>query len=179
MTRWDFEPGHTSVTFAVRHMMITIVRGHYKNVQGTLYFDPAEPSKASVDVSIEAASCSTEEAERDAHLRSADFLDCATHPAIRFRSTSVEQTGFNSYQITGDLTIRGITHAVRLDASYYGPVDTPFNNTRIGFLATTRINREDFGVRWNAPMPGGGSVVGKEVELTIDVEAIRASSQRV
>lgn len=174
MTRWDFEPGHTSVTFAVRHMMITMVRGQYRNIQGTLYFDAADPSKSSVEVSIEAARCSTEEPERDAHLRSADFLDCANHPAIHFKSTQVEQTGFSTYKIAGDLTLRGITRSVTLDAHYYGPVDTPFNNTRIGFLATTRINREDFGITWSAPMPGGGYVVAKEIELTIDVEAIRA-----
>jgi len=174
MTRWDFEPGHTSVAFAVRHMMITIVRGQYRNIKGALYFDPTEPSKASVEVDIDAASCSTEEPDRDAHLKSADFLNCANHPTIRFKSTQVERTGFSTYKIAGDLTIRGITRPVTLDAYYYGPVDTPFNNTRIGFLATTRINREDFGVSWNAPMPSGGYVVAKEVELTIDVEAIRA-----
>lgn len=174
MTRWDFEPGHTSVTFAVRHMMITMVRGQYKNLTGTLYFDAAEPSQASVEVKIEAANFSTEEPERDAHLRSGDFLDVANHPTIQFRSTHVEVTSCSTYKITGDLTLRGITRPVTLDAHYFGPVETPFQNTRLGFLATTRIHREDFGVSWNAPMPRGGYVVAKEVELTIDVEAIRA-----
>ena len=173
-TRWDFEPGHTSIAFAARHMMITIVRGQYKNVKGTLYFDPSDPAHSSVEVTIEAAGFSTEEPERDAHLRSADFLDVERFPAIHFRSTHVEATGYSTYQITGDLTLRGVTRPVTLEAHYYGPVDTPFNNTRIGFVATTRIRREDFDVNWNNPMPGGGYVVAKEVDLTIDVEAIRA-----
>ena len=174
ITRWDFEPGHTSVTFAARHMMITIVRGQYKNLQGSLYFDPSDLAHSSVEVTIEAASFSTEDVERDAHLRSADFLDVEHFPAIHFQSTHVEATGYSTYQIAGDLTIRGTTRPVTLDAHSYGPVDTPLNNTRIGFFATTRIHREDFGVSWNNPMPGGGWVVAKEVELTIDVEAIRA-----
>ena len=174
MARWDFEPGHSSVTFAARHMMITIVRGQYKNLKGTLYFDAADPARSSVEVKIEAANFSTEEAERDAHLRSADFLDVQNHPIIHFQSTHVEATGYSTYKITGNLTVRGTTRPVTLDAHYDGPVDTPYNNTRIGFLATTRINREDFGVSWNSPMPGGGYVVAREVELTIDVEAIRA-----
>ena len=172
--RGDFEPGHTSVTFAARHMMITIVRGQYKNLKGTLHFDPADLAHSGVEVTIEAANFSSEEPERDAHLRSADFLDVENHPMIHFQSTHVEATGYSTYKITGDLTLRGKTLPVTLDAHSYGPVDTPFNDTRIGFLATTRIHREDFGVSWNNPMPGGGYVVAKEVELTIDVEAIRA-----
>ena len=155
-------------------MMITIVRGQYKNLQGALYFDPSDPAHSAVEVVIEAGDFSTAEPERDAHLRSDDFLDVENFPAIHFKSTHVEATGFSTYKITGDLTIRGVTRPVTLDAHYYGPVDTPFHNTRIGFLATTRIKREDFGVSWNNPMPDGGYVVAKEVELTIDVEAIRA-----
>ena len=155
-------------------MMITIVRGQYKNLKGTLYFDPAAPAHSSVEVAIDAASFSSEEPERDAHLRSADFLDVEHFPVIHFKSTHVEATGYSTYKIAGDLTIRGKTLPVTLDAHSYGPVDTPFSNTRIGFLATTRIKREDFGVSWNNPMPGGGYVVAKEVELTIDVEAVRA-----
>ncbi len=175
MPLWNFEPGHCSAEFAVRHMMITIVRGQYKNISGTLQFDPAHPESSSVEVTINAAGFSTEEKERDEHLRSADFLDVAHHPTIKFKSTTVEVTGTNHCKVTGNLTLRGTTRPVTLDIEYFGPVDTPFNNTRMGFLAVTRINREDFGVSWNAPMPGGGWVVGKEVVITIDVEAIRTS----
>ena len=173
MAVWHFEPGHTSVEFAVRHMMVTIVRGSYKNVRGSMRFDPTDPPNCAVEVSIDAASFSTEEPERDAHLRSSDFLDVENHPKITFKSIHVEATGTNHYRVTGDLTIRVTTRLVTLDVIFFGPVDTPFGNTRMGFLATTRINREDFGVSWNAPMPGGGWVVAKEVEVTIDIEAIR------
>jgi polyisoprenoid-binding protein YceI len=174
MPLWNFEPGHSSAAFAVRHMMITIVRGHFKNISGALDFDPAHPGRASVEVSIDAASFSTEEPDRDAHLRSADFLDVAHYPKIQFKSTNVEICGYNKFKLTGDLTIRGVTRPVTLDGEFLGPVDTPFNNTRMGFLATTRIRREDFGVSWNSPMPGGGVVVASDVDITLDVEAIRA-----
>ncbi len=174
MTTWHFEPGHSAAEFAVRHMMVTIVRGHYKNIKGTIQFDPANPAGASVEVTIGAASLSTEDKERDEHLRGADFLDCANCPTITFKSTRVELTGYNKCKVVGNLTLRGKTRPVTLDVEYFGPVDTPFKNTRMGFLAKTRINREEFGVSWNAEMPAGGPVVGREVEITIDVEAIRA-----
>ncbi len=173
MPVWTFEPGHTCAEFAVRHMMVTIVRGYFKNIGGMLKFDLADPASSSVEVTLDAASFSTEEKERDEHLRGADFLDVANHPTITLKSTHIEVTGYNTCKLTGNLTIRGTTRLVTLDVEHFGPVDTPFGNTRMGFLARTRINREDFGVSWNAPMPGGGSVVGREVEITIDVEAIR------
>ena len=174
MPVWNFEPGHTSATFAVRHMMVTIVRGHFKNLSGAVQFDPGDPAGGSVEVTIDAASFSTEEPERDAHLRSADFFDAANHPTIKFKSTGVEICGYNKFKVAGDLTIRGVTRPVTLDGEFLGPVDTPFNNTRMGFLATARIRREDFGVSWNSPMPGAGFVVASDVEIMIDVEAIRA-----
>jgi polyisoprenoid-binding protein YceI len=175
MAVWEFEPGHTSAEFAVRHMMVTIVRGHFKNLKGRLHFDRSDPAGCSVDATIDAASFSTEEPQRDAHLRSADFLDVANYPTINFKSTSVEATGTNHCKVAGHLTIRGVTRPVTLDVEYFGPVDTPFNNTRMGFLAKTRIDRYEFGVSWNSPMPDGGWVVGKEVEITLDAEAIRVS----
>ena len=174
MPLWHFEPGHTSAEFAVRHMMITWVRGQYKNLSGTFQFDPSDPAGGAVEVTINAANFATEEKERDEHLRSADFLDVANHPTITFKSTHVEVTGHNCCKVTGDLTIRGTTRPVTLDVQHFGPVDTSFANTRIGFLVTAKINREDFGVSWNSAMPGLGFVVAKEVEITIDVEAIRA-----
>ncbi len=173
MPLWTFEPGHTCAEFAVRHMMVTIVRGYFKNLKGSFQFDPADPASSTVEVKIDAGSFTTEEKERDEHLRSADFLDVAKHPTITFKSTRLEVTGYNKCKLTGNLTIRGATRPVTLDVEYFGPVDTPFNNTRMGFLATTRINREDFGVSWNAPMPSGGYVVAKDVDITLDVEAIR------
>ena len=120
MPTWEFEPGHTSATFAVRHMMITIVRGHFKNLKGKFHFDPADPARGSIEVTIDAASFSTAEPERDAHLRSADFLDVANYPTITFKSTSVEPTGTNHSKVTGDLTIRGVTRPVILEVEYFG-----------------------------------------------------------
>lgn len=173
MTVWHFEPGHTSCEFAVRHMMVTIVRGSYKNVKGTVRFDPADPAGGSVEVTIDAGAFSTEEKDRDDHLRSADFLDVTNHPKITFKSTQVELSGYNHFALTGDLTIRGVTRPVTLHGQFWGPVLSPFGNTRMGFLATTRVNREEFGVSWNSAMPSGGFVVGKYVDITIDIEAIR------
>ncbi len=174
MAIWDFEPGHSSAEFAVRHMMVTWVRGWYKNLRGQLYWDPKQPGDGAIEVEIPAGGFTTEEPERDAHLRSVDFLDVEHFPVIRYRSRQIELTGNRKLHVHGELMLRGITRPVTLEVDEcLGPVDTPFNNTRLGFLAHTRINREDFGASWDSPMPGGGRVVGKYVYITLDIEAIR------
>src|SRR5262245_54398221 len=160
MTRWTFNEAHTAAEFCVRHMMITYVRGTFKNLQGTLEFDPDRPVDAWTQVSIDAATLWSGEPERDEHLRSEDFLDVAHHPRIVFRSTSVVPVARNEYRVTGDLSIRGVTRAVSLDVRYLGQARSPFNDTRIGFTATARINRHDFGVSWNADLRDTGFVVG-------------------
>lgn len=180
MAKWFFEPGHTAVEFCVRHMMVTHVRGHFKNVHGTLFFDPANPSAASVEASIDAAGIWTGETDRDAHLKSADFLDVEKHPKITFKGNRVELAGANEAVLTGELTIRGVTRAVPLRVQYLGQWQTPWwedgadrgPKTRAGFVAKTSINRHDFGVSWNAPLERGGVVVGNTIEITIDGEAI-------
>jgi len=180
MAKWFFEPGHTAVEFCVRHMMVTHVRGHFKNVHGTLFFDPANPRSASVEVTIDAAGIWTGEADRDAHLTSADFLDVEKHPKITFKGNQVEITGATEAVLTGDLTIRGVTRTVPLRVQYLGQWQTPWwedgvdkgPKTRAGFVGTTSINRHDFGVSWNAPLDSGGVVVGNTIEITIDAEAI-------
>lgn len=180
MAKWFFEPGHTAAEFSVRHMMVTYVRGHFKNIRGTLVFDPANPSAASVEVTIDAAGIWTGEAERDAHLRSADFLDVERHPKITFRGNQVEILGANDAVLTGELTIRGVTRTVPLRVRYLGQWQTPWweegvdkgPKSRAGFAAATTINRLDFGVSWNAPLEKDGIVVGNTVEITIDAEAI-------
>lgn len=176
MARWKFEPGHTAAEFCVRHMMVTYVRGHFKNIAGALEFDPGRPELGSVELEIAAATLLSDEPERDAHLQSADFLDVANHPKILFRSTRVEPTARNEYKVIGDLTIRGVTRPVVLDVRYLGQARSPFDDTRAGFTATARIDRHDFGVSWNSDMKDGGVVVGAEVLITIDVEAIRESA---
>ncbi len=173
MARWRFEPGHTAAEFCVRHMMITYVRGHFKNIHGTLEFDTQHPENGSVEMTINAAELWSGEPDRDAHLRSADFLDVANHPTITFRSTKVRPIARNEYLVTGDLTIRGVTRSVQLDVRYAGLGKSPFDDTRIGFTATTKINRHDFGVSWNSPMKDSGLVVGDDVLIYIDAEAIQ------
>jgi len=172
MARWVIQDVHTAAEFCVRHMMITNVRGHFKNIGGTLDFDPDYPEQASAQVTFDAATLWSGEPERDDHLRSDDFLDVERYPTISFRSTKVEPTARNEYRVTGDLTIRGVTRPVALEVRYLGQGRSPFDDTRAGFTATARINRHDFGVSWNSAMQDGGVVVGDEVLINIDAEAI-------
>ena len=180
MAEWFFEPGHTAAEFCARHMMVTHVRGHFKNVQGTLEFDPRNPCESRVEVRIDAKSLWTGEPDRDAHLRSADFLDVEHHPEITFTGDKVELVGDHDYILLGRLTIRGISRDVSLKVSYLGQWATPWweggvdkgPKTRAGFLAQTLINRHDFGVTWNSALDKGGFVVGNEVQITIDAEAV-------
>jgi polyisoprenoid-binding protein YceI len=180
MAKWTFEPGHTAAEFCVRHMMVTYVRGHFKNVHGTLEFDPKRPRDSSTEVVIDAKELWTGEPERDRHLKSADFLDVDNYPQITFRGNEIEVASEQDYMLTGNLTIRGVTRKVTLNVRYLGQWKTPWwedgvdkgPKIRAGFLATTKINRHDFGVSWNSILDQGGIVVGNEVEITLDVEAI-------
>ena len=181
MTRWFFEPGHTAAEFRARHMMVTWVRGHFKNIRGALEFDSANPRAASVEATIDARGIWTGEPDRDAHLRSADFLDVEHHPTITFKGGEVEPVGEHEYLVRGDLTIRGVTRQVTLNVRHLGQWQTPWwddgadkgPRIRAGFVATTTINRHDFGVNWNDTMDRGGIVVGNNVDITLDIEAIR------
>jgi polyisoprenoid-binding protein YceI len=181
MARWFFEPGHTAAEFCARHMMVCHVRGYIKNVHGTLEFDPDQPTASALEATLDARGLWSGEPDRDAHLKSADFLDVERYPTITFRSRAVEVSGVDEFKVRGDLTIRGVTRPVTLDVRYLGQWPTPWweggvdkgPKTRAGFLATTRINRKDFGVNWNAELDRGGVVVSNDVDLTIDVEAIR------
>jgi len=180
MARWFLEPGHTAAEFCVRHMMVTYVRGHFKNVHGNLDFDDEDPARGTVEVTIDAQGLWTGEPERDAHLRGADFLDVEHHPEIRYTGRVTRLLGASDYQILGDLTIRGTTRPVLLDVRCTGRWSTPWweggvdlgPKLRSGFIATARINRHDFGVSWNSPLENGGFVVGDDVLITIDAEAI-------
>jgi polyisoprenoid-binding protein YceI len=164
-------------------MMVTHVRGHFKNVHGSLEFDPSLPQASSVEATIDTRGLWSGEADRDAHLRSPDFLDVERFPAMTFRSRAVHLKSPNEALVTGDLTIRGVTKHVELDVHYLGQWETPWwedgvdkgPKTRAGFVATARIDRHDFGVSWNSPLARGGIVVGNEVVITIDAEAILQS----
>jgi polyisoprenoid-binding protein YceI len=180
MAKWKFEPGHTAAEFSVRHMMVTNVRGHFKNVTGTLEFDPNSRSICNVEIIIDAKQIWTGEPDRDAHLRSADFLDVERYPEIRFKGGEVKLTGQNDCILTGELTIKDVTLPVALQVRHLGQWQTPWweggvdrgPKTRAGFMARAKINRHDFGVSWNSPLLGNGMVVGDDVEITIDAEAI-------
>lgn len=173
MAQWNFDPTHSAAGFSARHMMITTVRGEFKNVQGTVNFDPANPAASSVEATIYTNEMtSTGLADRDNHLRSADFLDVENYPTITFKSTKVESTGEGTAKITGDLTIRGVTRPVTIDAEFLGQTVSPFGDTRAGFFGSTSINREDFGLTWNMALETGGWLVGKEIKITLDVESV-------
>lgn|SRR5487761_197384 len=184
MAEWFFEPGHTAAEFSVRHMMVTWVRGHFKNLRGKLNFDPMSPGDSRVEVRIDAGTIWTGEPARDAHLRSADFLDVEHYPEIVFTGDRVGVAGDHDYVLTGRLTIRGVTRDTTLKVRYLGQWKTPWwednvdkgPKTRAGFIAETTINRHDFGVSWNSVLDRGGVVVGHSVEIKIDAEAILESA---
>jgi polyisoprenoid-binding protein YceI len=174
MTKWNIDPDHSVASFAVRHLMITNIRGTVTGVTGTILFDPAALENSSVEASLPLAGLSTGNKKRDEHLMSADFFDVVHFAAITFRSTKVEKTGINRGKITGDLTLRGVTRSVTMEAEYFGPIKSPADlggETTMGFAASVTINREDFGIMWNLPFDNGNLVVGKDVDITLDIEA--------
>lgn len=177
MAQWNLDPAHTAAEFSARHMMITTVRGGFRNITGTINYDPDNPAAASVEAVIDVNTfTSTGIQQRDDHLRSADFLDIANYPTITFKSTKVEPKGDGKHgKVTGDLTIRGVTRPVTLNVEFLGQAKDPWGGTRIGFHATTRINREDWGLNWNMALEAGGWLVGKDVTLNVDVEAVLAA----
>ena len=179
MSRWLFEPGHTAAAFSARHMMVTEVRGHFKDVHGTLDWDE-DTGACRVEAVLDARGIWTGEPARDAHLRSPDFLDAERYPVIRFQAAGWRRTGANDSLLTGEVTIRGVTRPVTLEVSHLGRWRTPWweggvdkgPKTRAGFTARAKINRHDFGVSWNGSLPDNGVVVGDIVDITIDAEAV-------
>ena len=173
-TQWQIDPAHTAAHFSVRHLMISNVRGEFSKVSGNATIDPADPSRSSVEVSIEMASINTREPQRDEHLRSADFFDVANHPTMTFRSKTITSAGPEHFKVTGDLTIRGVTKVVTFDVEGpTPPVKDPWGNVRAGINATTKISRKDFGVAFNAILEGGGVVVGDEVSIALEAELLQ------
>jgi polyisoprenoid-binding protein YceI len=177
MARWRVNTNHSAAEFAVRHMMVTWVRGLFTKVTGTLSFDPLTVAASSVEVEIDAGSIFTGVDKRDNHLKSDDFLGVETYPTITFKSTRVESVALDHAWIHGDLTMRGVTRPLVLDAHWSGPAH--FNDegtlyTSFGFRAETMINREDFGMVWNTEMEHGGVMVGKHVYISLDLETDRA-----
>jgi polyisoprenoid-binding protein YceI len=175
-TTWTLDPAHTLVEFTAKHMMITNVRGRFSNVEGSIVVDNENPNDSSVSVELDAASIDTRVEQRDQHLRSADFLDVENYPKVTFRSTKVEGASFEpgeSFRLTGDLTIRGTTREVVLDATYEGRGRDPWGGERVSFSADTKIDRRDFGLTWNAALEAGGVLVGNDLRLHIEAQAVR------
>ena len=176
-TTWTIDPAHTLVEFSAKHMMITTVKGRFADVKGTVVIDEANPDRSSVEAEMAVASISTGVEQRDGHLRSADFLDADNFPAITFVSRRVEgayTVPGETFRVVGDLTIRGTTREVTLEASYDGRGRDPWGGERVSFNATTKIDRRDFGLTWNQALETGGILVGNEIKISLEVQAVKA-----
>ena len=172
LTNYTIDTAHSSVGFSVRHMVVAKTRGRFTKFSGAFAFDPQDASKSHVAVTIDVSSIETHDAQRDGHLKSADFFDAENHKEITFKSKRVEGSGAD-LKVIGDLTIRGTTHEVALDVEYAGGGKDPWGNERAGFSGKTSINRKDYGLTWNSTLETGGLLVGEKVEIEIDVEAIK------
>lgn len=170
---YAIDPTHSRIGFVARHAMVTKVRGNFNEFEGTGYFDADHPENSTVELAISAASIDTRNADRDAHLSSNDFFDTENHRELRFVSTAVEQVDDANYRVTGDLTIKGVTHPVTVDFEYTGTAVDPFDNQRIGLEGTAKVNRKHWGLNWNAALDAGGVLVSEKVTLEIEVSAIR------
>jgi polyisoprenoid-binding protein YceI len=168
VTTWHTDPTHTDVQFSAKHMMVTTVRGKFTDVDGTLTLDQDRPEASSGSFTVKAASLESGVAQRDGHLRSADFFDAETHPDITFVSTDVRSKGGNDFAVTGDLTIRGTSGPITFDVEFLG-LYQGFTGRRAGFHATAKLNREDWDLTWNIALESGGWLVGKEIKLEIDL----------
>ena len=174
---WNIDTAHSSILFAVRHLVFAKVRGRFGTWSGKVEL-PADLTGGSVEVEIEAASIDTGVADRDSHLRSPDFLDAERFPRLRFKSTRVENAGGDRYRIHGALTIRDVTREIVLDAEYGGKAKDPWGNQRVAFTATTSIDRGDFGLEWNQILEAGGLLVGERVDIDIEVQAVEAAASQ-
>jgi polyisoprenoid-binding protein YceI len=174
-TTWNIDPAHSSAEFKVKHMMISNVKGSFSGLSGVLTEQAIDSTLSHVEASVPVATVSTGDAQRDGHLKSADFFDAEKYPTLDFKSTKVERKG-DAYEVTGDLTIHGVTKPAKFAVDGpSAPGKDPWGNTRIGLSATTKINRKDFGLAWNAALETGGFLVGDEIAITLEVELIKAA----
>jgi polyisoprenoid-binding protein YceI len=172
---YALDAAHTRIGFVARHAMVTKVRGSFNEFEGTVVLDGADPSRSSARVTIKAESIDTRNAQRDAHLRSNDFLDMAAHPEITFVSTAARLVDDTTFELTGDLTVKGVTREVTIPFSYEGTAKDPFGNVRVGFEGSTAINRKDFGVTYNAALETGGVLVSDRIVLEFEVSAVKTA----
>jgi polyisoprenoid-binding protein YceI len=170
-TTYEIDSAHSGAQFAVKHLVVSTVRGRMGQVTGVMQFDESDPAKSSVEATIDVRGIDTNDAKRDEHLRAPDFFDVAKYPTITFKSKSAARVADGKYKVTGDLTIKGVTKEVILDVEgATTPIKDPFGNIKLGGVARTKINRQDFGVSWSKTMDGGGLVVGNEIDIIIDIE---------
>ena len=173
---YELDPTHSRIGFVARHAMVTKVRGSFNEFAGSGYFDAEDPSRSHLELTIQASSIDTRNADRDGHLRSNDFFAMDEHPEIRFSSTAVEALDGTTYRVSGDLTIKGTTKPVTVDFDFEGAAVDPFGNHRIGLEGRTTINRKDWGVSWNAALDAGGVLVSEKVTLELEVSAIKVEA---
>ena len=172
-TTWAIDPAHTHVEFAVKHLMISTVRGRFGVVSGTVVTDDADPAKGFAEIEIDAASIDTRESQRDAHLKSADFFHVEEHPKLIFKSKRVTDVKGDKFKLVGDLTIHGVTREVTLDVTSGGRGKDPWGGERSAFSATTSIKRGDYGLTWNQALEAGGILVGDDIKISLDVELVK------
>jgi polyisoprenoid-binding protein YceI len=174
-TTWNIDPAHTVAEFKVKHMMIANVKGHFSKVSGVLTRDESDPAKDRIEATIEAASVQTRDEQRDAHLKSPDFFHVEKFPTLHFKSTGVSVVSEGELSVEGDLTIHGVTRKVRFAVEGpTPPARDPWGNTRIGLSASTKINRKDFGLTWNAALETGGILVGDDITITLDAQFVKS-----
>jgi polyisoprenoid-binding protein YceI len=168
---YKVDPTHSEVFFQVRHL-VTKVRGRFSDFEGTINYNEASPEKSSVEFSIKTSSIDTSVSDRDTHLRSADFFSAEEHPTLTFRSKSIKKTGGESFDVVGDLSVRGTTKEIHLPVTFLGNATDPWGGKRIGFEAETTVNRKDYGLNWNAALETGGFLVGDDVKITLSIQAV-------
>ena len=176
VTQWDFDLTHSSINFHIRHLMVSKVHGRFTKWNGTLELDEQDLTKSRVSVEIDPASIDTQEPKRDTHLRSADFFEVEKFPAMTFKSTKITREGDDRFKVTGDLTIRGVTHPVTLDVEGGAQVKDPWGGTRTGFSARTSISRKEFGLTWNVALEAGGFMLADKLDITLEIEAVKKAA---
>lgn len=175
MSKWVIDSDHSVAAFVVRHMMVANVHGQFNKISGRIHFDPSDVTKSAVEAIIDVSGIYTGIQKRDDHLRSPDFFDVEKYPSMTFKSTKTEITEKKQLKVFGDLTIHGITKHIAIDVAYSGPEHSPYGETSMGFTATATINREDYGIMWNVELKNSGFMVGKEIQIMLDIEADLAS----
>jgi polyisoprenoid-binding protein YceI len=175
---WNIDSTHSGINFSIRHMVVSKVRGRFAKYTGTVDLNDGDLTRSFVEATIDASSIDTGTPQRDAHLRGPDFFDVEKYPELRFRSTRIEKVQGDRYRLVGDLTIRDVTREVSLDVEYGGRATDPWGNERIGFIATTSLDRKDFGLQWNQVLEAGGVLVGDTVDVELEVQAVKAAAAK-